>query len=535
MPELEMRDNAKSHANGFGKLSKGQLIGTIIGLQLTLLLAAIDQTIVATAMPRIIAQLNGFDRYAWVTTAYLLTVTASIPIFGRISDIFGRKWVLLAGAIFFVLTSALCGAAGQIPFLPLDGMTQLILFRGLQGLGGGVIMVVVFSALGDLFPPAVRGKYMGLFSGIWALASLIGPTLGGWLTDKFSWRSIFYINLPLGLFACLALYLFFPYAKPVGVRQKIDYWGATLLIAFLLPLLFGINDATMYGIQHPGAIGLLAASLVLASLFILVESHAVEPIIPLVLLRTRNVQLSLVVFFCVAVGMFSVTLFTPLFMQVVMRLSPTKTGSIFTSMMLAMASASATTGQLMSRFGRYKLLALVGLGVASVSVLFLSKLEADTTNFQMVCALIGVGMGLGMTMPVFTISMQNAAPPNMMGAATALAQFLRSIGGTVGAAVMGSLMQAQYSQYLGMQDLSKLSLNLLNELKNPTRLVQDREHLLSAAANSPTTLGQVDQLLQFASDALVHSLSFVFVLSAVLLVLAFCVTLFLEEKPLRSK
>src|SRR5271170_2891885 len=190
MPELEMRDNAKIYANGFGKLSKGQLVGTIIGLQLTLLLAAIDQTIVATAMPRIIAQLNGFDRYAWVTTAYLLTVTASIPIFGRLSDLFGRKWVLLAGAIFFVLTSALCGAAGQIPFLPLDGMTQLILFRGLQGLGAGVIMVVVFSSLGDLFPPAVRGKYMGLFSGIWALASLVGPTLGGWLTDKYTWRSI---------------------------------------------------------------------------------------------------------------------------------------------------------------------------------------------------------------------------------------------------------------------------------------------------------------------------------------------------------
>jgi len=213
--EIAVRPGGQS----FHALGRGQLIGTIIGLQLTLLLAALDNTIVGTAMPRIIAQLNGFERYAWVTTAYLLTSTIAVPIFGKLSDLYGRKWIYLGGAVFFVITSALCGAAGDIP-LPLDGMNQLILFRGLQGLAAGVVTGLTFTIVGDIFPPAERGKYQGLFSGVWGLASVFGPTLGGWITDSLSWRWVFYVNLPVSLAAFIVLLIAFPDIRPQGYAAR---------------------------------------------------------------------------------------------------------------------------------------------------------------------------------------------------------------------------------------------------------------------------------------------------------------------------
>ncbi|MBS2011103.1 MAG: MFS transporter, partial [Cyanobacteria bacterium SZAS TMP-1] len=347
----------------FTNLSRGQLVATIIGLQLTLLLAALDQTIVSTAMPRIIAQLNGFDRYAWVTTAYLLTSTASGPIFARISDIYGRKWVLLPAAVFFLLTSLLCGAAGQIPTfgLPLDGMTQLIISRGLQGIGGGIIMAIVFSVIGDMFAPAERGKYMGLFAGVWGLASMIGPALGGWLTDHWSWRWIFYVNLPVGFVAILALFFAFPYIKPQGVQRKIDYWGAFSLVGFLVPLLLGLTFGNSDGWASPKVLILLFASAAVFALFAWIEKHVPEPIIPPHLLGIVDIRLAIMVLFCASISMFDVILFAPLFMQAVLGVSATEAGALFASMTLAMSFASASSGQLISRFGRYKLIATIGL------------------------------------------------------------------------------------------------------------------------------------------------------------------------------
>jgi EmrB/QacA subfamily drug resistance transporter len=535
MVTAKVQESHQSSANGFETLSKRELIGTILGLQLTLLLAALDQTIIATAMPRIIAQLNGFERYGWVSTAYLLTVTTAIPIFGRISDLFGRKWVLLIGALFFVATSALCGAAGEFSLGSLDGMSQLILFRGLQGIGGGIIMVVVFSSLGDLFPPAVRGRYMGLFSSIWALASLLGPTLGGFLTDHYSWRAIFYINLPVGVLACLALYYYFPYRQPEGVKPKIDYLGAILLVCFLLPFLVGLNDASAYGLTAPSAYGPLLFSFVMAILFVRVEMRAAEPIVPPVLLRMRDIQLSLFVFLSVSIGMFSVTLFVPLFMQVVMNLSPTLAGSLFTPLTLGMAAASTTSGQLMARLGRYKPLAIIGLAIATVSIFILSRLDANTSNTTIVLVLIAIGAGLGATFPVFTISAQNAAPPGMIGAATALVQFCRSVGGTIGAAVMGSLMQARYLEALHRESLPTMSQALVAELSNPTRLMQSREVLLANPTRNPGQIEQYNQLVHLASQALVYSLGIVFTVGAALLLIAFLASFLIEEKPLRAK
>src|SRR6266705_3620919 len=212
------------------QLTKPQMIGTLSGLMLAVLLAALDQTIVGTAEPRIIASLSGFDRYPWVSTAYLLTSTICVPIFAKLSDIYGRKWFFLAGTAMFVFSSALCGASGKMTFLPLDGMNQLILFRGIQGVGAGVMMGLVFTIIGDVFSPAERGRYQGLFAAMWGFASIFGPTLGGWLTDHWSWRACFYVNLPFGLIAVAAIFLEFPSMKPRRIDHQLDWAGFATLI-----------------------------------------------------------------------------------------------------------------------------------------------------------------------------------------------------------------------------------------------------------------------------------------------------------------
>src|SRR5215469_11214728 len=233
--------------SGIVRLTKPQLVGTMLGLLLSVLLASLDQTIVGTAEPRIIAQLSGFDRYPWVSTNYLLTSTLAIPIFARLSDIYGRKWFFLSGASLFIFSSALCGASGEFTFLPIDGMNQLIVFRGLQGVGGGMMMGLAFTIIGDVFSPAERGKYQGFFAATYGLSSIFGPTLGGWLTDQISWRATFYVNLPVGLIAIAALYLYFPYWHPKDVKRHIDWGGVVTLISCVVPLLLALTWVTDYG------------------------------------------------------------------------------------------------------------------------------------------------------------------------------------------------------------------------------------------------------------------------------------------------
>lgn len=509
-------------------------MGTIIGLQLTLLLAALDQTIVATAMPSIVAQLNGFDRYAWVTTAYLLTSTASGPIFARISDIFGRKWVLLPAAIFFLLSSLLCGAAGEIP-LPLDGMTQLIVFRGLQGIGGGVIMAIVFTVIGDIFPPAQRGKYMGLFAGVWGLASMIGPALGGWLTDHWSWRWVFYVNAPVGIVAIIVLLLAFPYIKPQNVQRKIDYWGALTLIGFLVPLLLGLTFGNNSGWASAKVISLIFASVAIFVLFACIEKRAAEPIMPPKLLAIADIRLALIVLFCTAISMFDVILFAPLFMQSVLGVSATEAGIIFASLTLAMSAGSISSGQIMSRTGRYKVIALVGLSFVTAGLLFLSQLKTSTNSQILIVFLILTGLGLGLTMPVFTLTIQNAAPPTMIGAATALSQFCRSIGATVGAAVMGAILQLRYMESINSALVSHaVPAEIVPILANPARMIEIRMILAKNYGQTPAGLESAGYVIEHIKAALVYALHGIFLLGAVFAFLALIVTLFVQEKKLRS-
>jgi len=535
--ESSLQASTVSHSD-FRSLPRRQLVGTIVGLQLTLLLAALDQTIVSTAMPQIIARLNGFDRYTWVTTAYLLTSTAAVPILGKLSDMYGRKRILLDGALFFVLTSALCGAAGQLP-LPLDGMTQLIVGRGLQGIAGGAIMACVFSSLGDIFPPLDRGKYMGLFAGVWGLSSMLGPALGGWLTDAFSWRWIFYVNLPFGVLAISCLQVYFPDIKPDSIGKKIDYLGAFSLIAFLIPLLTGLTAAASVGWTATPVLVAFLFSLCAFVFFVCTELRASEPIVPPLLLQIEEIRLALLIVTLTSVAMFDVVLFAPLYLQAVLCISATKAGSLFTPLTLTMSIMSTTSGQLISRWGRYKYLALIGLSVTAVGLLLLASYDrVDSTGTCFALVLTMIGAGLGATMPIFTISIQNAAPQNMIGAATALSQFCRSIGATVGAAVLGSVMQGTYLHCL--QKSSTLVAALPNEVTrvvdNPARFVQMKSQLLARYV----TLGNGDpynlqQLYGNIAFALGDSIHLVFLLGAITVLVALVATCFVKEKQLRAE
>lgn len=518
-------------AASFHHLSRNQLIGTIVGLQLTLLLAALDQTIVTTAMPKIIASVNGFDRYAWVTTAYMLTSTAAIPILGKLSDMYGRKWILIGGAVFFVLTSALCGLAGEIPLLAGDGMNQLILFRGLQGIAGGTIMAMCFTVIGDIFPPAERGKYQGLFSAVFALASVIGPTLGGWITDTLSWRWVFYVNMPVGAIAVAVLWFAFPYIAPTKSKAAIDYGGVATLILFLVPLLLALTWVVDAGWSRPQVLALLAFSAVMFGLLISFEQRAAEPIIPLSLFRIPMIALSCMSLVFVGMGMFGSILFIPLFMQTVIGLSASKSGSLLTPMMLMITVGSITSGQLCSRTGRYKIVALTGLSLMTLGMILLASMGVRTTEMEAVRNMMIVGIGVGSLMPVYTLVVQNEAPSTMIGTATASSQFFRSIGGTLGTAVFGSIMMSRYLKHLNNSIPANTPTAVVDMLRNPMRAPV--EATLSGMHQTAAVLSShlIPSLVKLS---LLSGIQSVFVIAAWLIGGTMLLNLYLQERPLRK-
>jgi EmrB/QacA subfamily drug resistance transporter len=522
-------------STGFHNLTRQQLIGTLTGLLLTLLLAALDQTIVGTAMPRIIAQLNGFDRYPWVTTAYLLTSTISVPIFAKLSDMYGRKWFFLAGTILFVLASALCGAAGEIPGSPGDGMTQLIVFRGLQGVGAGMIVGLLFTIIGDIFAPAERAKYQGLFAAVWGVASIFGPTLGGWITDQFSWRWTFYVNLPIGLFAAGVIFFEFPYFRPHGVKRRIDWLGVGSLIACLVPLLLALTWVTDYGWSAPRVLGLLAFAAVMLLVFLWAETRAAEPLLPLRLFRDPVITVSALAIFVLGVGMFGVILYVPLFMQGVLGVSATHSGSLLTPLLIGAVISSVASGQIISKTGRYRWLAVSGAALATVGMYLLAAMDGSTTEAQVIRNMVIAGIGIGIMQPIYTLVVQNVAPPKDMGAATASTQFFRSIGSTVGVAVFGSVLLTLYHRHFEAGIPPGTSARALTPFRNPLQLVQIRPRLEAAFGAYPGGTELLHKLLLNVRDGLIEGLHAIFLIGAVLMTIGVVVNLFLKEVPLRKR
>src|SRR5580658_10507343 len=523
----------KFHTSGLVRLTRPQLVGTMTGLVLAMLLAALDQTIVGTAEPRIIASLSGFDRYPWVSTAYLLSSTIAVPIFGKLSDIYGRKWFFLFGTLLFVLASALCGASGTLNFLPLDGMNQLILFRGTQGLGAGIMIGLIFVIIGDVFSPAERGKYQALFAAVWGFASMFGPTAGGWLTDHFSWRAAFYVNLPVGILAVIAIYTQFPNMHIKGVDRKIDWAGVATLILCIVPLLLALTWVTNYGWSSTRVESLLAFAAVMLAAFLYSESKAVEPLIPLTLFRNPVISTCSLAVFILGMGMFGVIIYLPLFMQGVLGVSATQSGNLLTPLMMGAVAGSIMTGQLNLRLGSYKLAAVSGSVLVAIGMILFARMGEATHRMDVVVAMIVAGFGMGLLQPVYTVAVQNVAPRKYMGAATASTAFFRSIGSTMGVAIFGSVLLTGYHRDLMTGIPADTPPEALKLFSNPLLLAQMRPQLLAAFGNSPGGLRVLQMLMSNVRIALLHGLQHIFLASAIIMSLAVLLHLALRDVPLR--
>jgi len=520
---------------GLVRLTKPQLAGTLIGLLLAALLAAIDQTIVGTAEPRIIASLSGFDRYPWVATAYLLTSTLSVPIFASLSDIYGRKPFFLLGALLFVVTSALCGLAGDLTFLPIDGMNQLILFRGLQGVGAGMVMGLLFTIVGDIFSPSERGRYVGLFSAVWGVASIFGPTLGGWLTDQWSWRACFWVNLPVGAIAVWAIYLEFPHMKPSASARRLDWAGFATLSACVIPLLLALTWVPEHGWGSTRVVSLIAVATMMLAAFLWVESRSAEPMIPLDLFRNPVIRICSACVFVLGAGMFGVIIYLPLFMQGVLGVSATRSGNLLTPLMMGAVFGSFVSGQTVSRTGRYKHVAVMGSAFLAAGMVLFARMDPQTTRTYVALGMVIAGLGMGFVQPVYTVAVQNVAPRRQMGAATSSTIFFRSIGSTVGVAAFGSLMLTQYHADFARAVPAELPPRLLTYFTNPLLLMQMRPQIEAGFAQVPNGQAISTMLFGAVRTSLSHGLERIFLWSAVIMTASVVLHLMLRSEPLRTR
>ncbi|MDB5225586.1 MAG: yusP/MdtP-like protein [Candidatus Adlerbacteria bacterium] len=405
----------------------------MFGAMLAMLLAALDQTIVSTAMPSIVKELNGLEHLSWVFTAYMLASTITVPLYGKLSDTYGRKAFFIIGIVIFLIGSMLSGAA--------TSMFQLILFRGIQGIGGGAIMVNAFALVGDLFSARERGRWQGLLGAMFGLSSVIGPLLGGWLTDAVSWRWIFYINIPLALIAMAVIYFALP---AIGRKHEkpLDYFGGLLIGAGLMPLLLAL---VWGGSTHPWVspliIWLFCASAIVLYYFVQEEKYfAEDPVLPMYFFKSRAFVASVGTVFLTAIGMFGSIIYLPLFAQNVLGTTATGAGLILMPMMLGIVAASTITGQVISRTGKYKWLAVSGVAVAALGMYLFSQMTEATSYIELVRNMIIMGLGLGTTFPIFTVVVQGAFEPSVLGVATASVQMFRTVGATVGTALLGGLL-----------------------------------------------------------------------------------------------
>ncbi|HZC79871.1 MAG TPA: MDR family MFS transporter, partial [Ktedonobacterales bacterium] len=424
--------------SGPPQLDRRQLIVALAGVLLSILLAALDQTIVGTALPRIVAELNGFDRYSWVVTAYLLTATCVIPIAGKLSDQFGRKPILLFGIVVFVGGSMLCGAS--------QTMNELIVFRGIQGIGAGALQSGAFASIGDLFSPAERGRWQGVIAATFGIASIFGPSLGGWITDNPGWRWVFYVNVPVSIVALLTVLLGFPAARAWQRGNRIDWLGVTTVVARVVPLLIGLTWAgTTYPWGSPQVVTALGLSVVMFACFFLVERRARNPLLPLDLFRNRIFSSSAVASLFVGPLLLGLAIYLPLFVQGVLHQSATSSGAVITPLTMATVVSNIIGGQLISRTGRYKLIALFGLAITIVGLILMVGMGANTDNVSLVRNMLITGFGFGFVLPVYTIAVQNALPYSRLGVVTSSVQFTRSIGSTIGVSVLGTIVADVYA------------------------------------------------------------------------------------------
>jgi EmrB/QacA subfamily drug resistance transporter len=425
---------------------------TLAALAVVVLLSALDQTVVSTAMPRIIEQLQGLSMYAWVTTAYMLTSTVSVPIYGKLSDQYGRKGILILGVTLFLAGSALCGLSGEFGALPLvgGGMMQLIVCRAIQGLGAGALMTVSFAIMADLYPPRERGRLFGVFGSVFGIATVIGPFIGGFFTDHGSfmllghevagWRWVFYVNLPLGMVALFMIMYRMPVLRH-GAGGRIDYLGAMLVVLTAATMLLGLTlGGTSYPWASPQILGMFAVGGVSLAIFLWIETHATHPILPLHLFRIHAFRIAALASFVMSTAFLGVVMFMPLYMQVVQGINATQSGFSLLPLMAGLIVSSIVCGRLVTRTGRYKPFMIAGGVVLICGVIALTGIGPDTTTRDLAWRLALTGVGLGPAQTLFSLVIQNSSPPTEIGVATSMGQFSRQMGATVGVAIFGTFL-----------------------------------------------------------------------------------------------
>ncbi|MDX3531826.1 MDR family MFS transporter [Streptomyces sp. ID05-39B] len=490
----------------------GNVLVSIGALLLGMLLAALDQTIVSTALPTIVSDLGGMEHLSWVVTAYLLASTAATPLWGKLGDQYGRKRLFQIAIVIFLIGSALCGTAQNMP--------QLIGFRALQGLGGGGLMVLSMAIVGDIVPPRERGRYQGLFGAVFGATSVLGPLLGGLFTEHLSWRWVFYVNLPLGAvaLAVIAAVLRIPRKS---AKHVIDYLG-TLLIASVATCLVLVASlgGTTWGWGSPQIVGLAVLGVALAFVFVAVERRAAEPVLPLKLFRIRTFTLSAVISFIVGFAMFGAMTYLPTFLQVVHGVSPTLSGVHMLPMVAGLLLASTASGQIVSRTGRWKVFPVTGTAVTAIGLLLLHQLDEHSSTAVMSAFFFVFGLGLGLVMQVLVLIVQNAVSYEDLGVATSGATFFRSIGASFGVAIFGTVFTNGLGDKLAdaFRGVDLPSAVSLDALEADPRIIGDLP-----AALRPQVL-----------HAYASSITDVFLYAVPVALLGFVLSWFLKEDPLRG-
>jgi EmrB/QacA subfamily drug resistance transporter len=513
---------------GVVEMPRRQLVLVTVGVMLALLLAALDQTIVGTAMPRIIAELNGFDRYAWVTTAYLLTSTITVPIAGKLGDLFGRKPFILAGMAGFMAMSWLCGFS--------QNMTELILFRGAQGLFGGVLFASVFTVLADIFTPQTRARMQGVFGGVFGLASVIGPTAGGFITDNWGWRWVFYVNIPVGVLGIALLAMFLPFVRTHASWRNIDFVGAGLLALALTPILIALSETTTYGWGSWQTLVPLIGGLVVLIAFIFFEARAEEPIVPIGLFRNRAYAVSIAVGFISSFGMFGTIIFIPLVYQGVLGISATNSGALITPLMFGLIGASIVTGQLMTRIKQYQYLGTLGAGITALGMFLLSEVTVHSTQLEVTASLVFVGIGLGITMPLYIQAVQSAVDRKFLGVVTSNIQFFRNVGGTIATAIFGSILASRLAPNIQTQIAAlhlPASFTSTFKVGGSAQQIFNPANLAAARAAVPAAARPLfDQVIVAVKAGLAVTLHDMFLIGVVALLISLVVSVFMPNVPL---
>ena len=516
----------------------------LIGTCMAMLLAALDQTVVATAIPNIVLDLKGISLLSWVFTTYMLASTVAIPIYGKLSDIFDRKRLFILAIVIFGIGSILSGFA--------QNMTQLIFFRAIQGIGAGASMVNAFAVVGELYSPAERGKYQGIMSAVFGLATIIGPLAGGLITDHLSWRWVFLVNIPLAMIAIGILAATMPRLVHVEKDRYIDYTGATLIAMALVPLLLAfVWVGNQYAWASWQIITLFGVAIIALAMFIWVEMKAKHPIVALELFRDRAFTISVTASFMIAAGLFGSILYVVVFAQDVVGVTATGSGMVLLPMMIGLIVASVAAGQIISRTLRYREVAIVGVAVTAIGMVFLSLVSPSTSEIELQIWMLILGLGQGITLPVFTTIVQSVFNTKQLRQATAGLQLSRGLGATVGATLLGAILSGQLNNRLlgiendpfinGLKQVTPgqytvINANLLQSFINPQGQTRIRESLAQLSPSQQSFLLQLfDKAVETIKTAFSSSLDVVFLVNAFFMLVALVLVLFLPKIEIRTE